>query len=154
MKAVCMCCVLSHSVVSDSSEPHGLQPARLLCPWGSSGKNTRVHCHALPQGIFPTQGLNPGLPNCKEILYGLSHQGNPRILEWVTDSATPWKSMEFSGPEYWSGSPFPSPGDLPNPDIEPRSAALQADYLLAELQLLLLLFSFKIFFKSFFFPYI
>ena len=42
--------------------------------------------------------------------------------------------MEFSSPEYWSGLPFPSPGDLPNPGIEPRSLALQADYLPAEPQ--------------------
>jgi len=42
--------------------------------------------------------------------------------------------MEFSRPEYWSGEPFPSPGDLPNPGIEPRSSTLQADYLPAELQ--------------------
>ena len=40
--------------------------------------------------------------------------------------------MEFSRPEYWSGQPFPSPGDLPNPGIKPRSSALQADSLLAE----------------------
>ena len=40
--------------------------------------------------------------------------------------------MEFSRPEYWSGEPFPSPGDLPNPEIEPRSPALQADSLLPE----------------------
>ena len=40
--------------------------------------------------------------------------------------------MEFSRPEYWSGKPFPSPGDLPNPGIEPRSPALQADSLPAE----------------------
>ena len=40
--------------------------------------------------------------------------------------------MEFSRPEYWSGQPFPSPGDLPNPGIEPRSPALQADSLPAE----------------------
>ena len=40
--------------------------------------------------------------------------------------------MEFSRPEYWSGSPFPSPGDLPNPGIEPRYPALQADSLPAE----------------------
>ena len=40
--------------------------------------------------------------------------------------------MEFSKPEYWSGSPFPAPGDLPNPGIEPRSPALQADSLPAE----------------------
>ena len=42
--------------------------------------------------------------------------------------------MEFSRPEYWSGQPFPSPGDLPNPGIEPRSPALQADSLPAESQ--------------------
>ena len=40
--------------------------------------------------------------------------------------------MEFSRPEYWSGQPFPSPGDLPNPGIKPRSPALQADSLPAE----------------------
>ena len=40
--------------------------------------------------------------------------------------------MEFFRPEYWSGYPFPSPGDLPNPGIEPRSPALQADSLPAE----------------------
>ena len=40
----------------------------------SPGKNTRVCCHALFQGIFPTQGVNPGLPHCRQILYHLSHQ--------------------------------------------------------------------------------
>ena len=44
------------------------------------------------------------------------------------------QSMEFSRPEYWSGQPFPSPGDLPNPGIEPRSPVLQADSLPAEPQ--------------------
>ena len=50
-------------------------------------------------------------------------------LSVVSDSATPWtsQSMEFSRPEYWSGLPFSSPGDLPNPGIEPRSPVLQAD---------------------------
>ena len=41
-------------------------------------------------------------------------------------------SMEFSRQEYWSGLPFPSPGDLPDPGIEPRSPALQVDCLLSE----------------------
>ena len=50
----------------------------------SPGKNTGVGCHALLQGIFPTQGSNPGLPHHRQILYHLSHQGSPRILEWVT----------------------------------------------------------------------
>ena len=40
-----------------------LQPIRLLCPWNFLGKNTGVGCHALYRGIFPTQGLNPGLLN-------------------------------------------------------------------------------------------
>ena len=47
--------VLSRSVVSDSLQPHGLQPDRLLCPWDSPGKNTGVDRHAFFQGIFPTQ---------------------------------------------------------------------------------------------------
>ena len=43
----------------------------------SPGKNTGVSCHALLQGIFPTQGSNPGLTQCRQILYHLSHQGSP-----------------------------------------------------------------------------
>ena len=49
----------------------------------SPGKNTGVGCHALLQGIFSTQESNPGLPYCRQILYCLSHQGSPWILEWV-----------------------------------------------------------------------
>ena len=49
----------------------------------SLGKNTGVGCHALLQGIFPTQGSKPGLPHFRQILYCLSHQGSPRILEWI-----------------------------------------------------------------------
>ena len=45
--------------MSDSLQPHGLQPTRVLCPWGSPGKNTGVGHHALFQEIFPTQGSNP-----------------------------------------------------------------------------------------------
>ena len=67
-----MCAVLNHSVISNSLWPHGLQPARLLCPW------------------------------------------------------------RFSRQEYWSGLPCPPLGDLPNPGIEPRSFALQADSLPSE----------------------
>ena len=46
---------------------------------------------------------------------------------------TLWDPMEFSRPEYWSGLPFPSPRDLPNPGIKPRSPALQVDSLPTEL---------------------
>ena len=53
--------VLIHSVISNSLQPHGLSPCRLLCPWNSPGKNPGVGCHFLPQGIFSTQGSNPSL---------------------------------------------------------------------------------------------
>ena len=45
------------------------------CPWDSPSKNTGVGCHFLLQRIFLTQGLNPGLPQCRQTLYHLSHQG-------------------------------------------------------------------------------
>ena len=64
--------------MSDSLRPHSLQPARLLCAWNCPGRNTGVGCHSLFQGIFSTQGLNPGLPHCRQILYHLSHQGSPK----------------------------------------------------------------------------
>ena len=60
----------SHSVLSNS-----LQPARLLHPWDFPGKNIGMGCCFFLQGIFPTQGLNPGLPHCRQTLYCLSHQG-------------------------------------------------------------------------------
>ena len=56
---------------------------RSLGPWNSPGQNTRVGSLSLLQGIFPTQGLNPGLPHCRWVLYQLSHMGSPKILEWV-----------------------------------------------------------------------
>ena len=65
------------SVMSDSLRPHGLQPARLLCPWNSPGKNTGVGSHSLLQGIFPSQESNLGFLYCRQILYHLSHWGSP-----------------------------------------------------------------------------
>ena len=66
--------------MSNSLQPHGLYPARLLCPWDSPGKNTGVDYHFLLQEIFPTQGLNLDLLHCRQILYHLSHQGSPFYL--------------------------------------------------------------------------
>ena len=68
----------SHSVVSDSLQPHGP-----YSPWNSPGQNTGVGSLSLLQGIFPTQGLNLGLLHCRGILYQLSHQESLRILECV-----------------------------------------------------------------------
>ena len=49
---------------------------KLFCPWNSQGKNTGVGYHSLLHGIFPTQGSNQGLPQCRWILYDLSYQGS------------------------------------------------------------------------------
>ena len=67
-----------HSVMSDSSQSHGLYR-----PWNSPGQNTGVGSLSLLQGIFPTQGLKPGLLPYRWTLYQLSHKGSPRMLEWV-----------------------------------------------------------------------
>ena len=77
----------SHSVVSNSLGPH-----ELYSPWNSPGQNTGMGILSLLQGIFPTQGSNPGLPHCRWIFYQLSHKGSPRILEWV---AYPFSSRSF-----------------------------------------------------------
>ena len=65
-----------------------------------------------PPGDLPNPGINPGLLHCRPILYHLSHQGSPRILEWVA---------------------YPFSRELPDPGIKPGSPASQADSLLAEL---------------------
>ena len=71
----------------------------LATPWNSLGQNTGVGSLSIFQGIFPTQGLNPDLPHCRQNLCQLSHQGSPRILEWV---AYPFSSGS-SWPRNWTG---------------------------------------------------
>ena len=71
------------------SSAHGVSP----------GKNTGMGFHALLQEVFSTQGSNPGFPHCRWILYHLSHQGSPRILQWV---AYPF-SRGSSQPRNWTG---------------------------------------------------
>ena len=68
----------------------------------SPGKDTGVGCQVLLQGIFPTQGSNPGLPHCRQILYHMSHQGSSRILKWV---AYPF-SRGSSWPKNWIAGRF------------------------------------------------
>ena len=66
-----LCLLFSRSVVSDS-----VTPWTVACQAPLSMEFSRQeYCHALLQEIFPTQGLNPGLPHCRQILYRLSHQG-------------------------------------------------------------------------------
>ena len=61
----------SDSVIFNSLGSHGL-----YSPWNSPGQNTGVGSLSLLQGIFPTQGWNPGFPHCRRILYQLSHKGS------------------------------------------------------------------------------
>ena len=116
-----LACMLSLLVMSHSLQPHGLQPARLLCPWNFPGKNTGMGCHALLQ-IFLTQRLNPCL-FCL-LLWQVSSlppvppgRSSSCIMKWK------WKSLScvqlfvtpltvaheallfigFSRQEYWSG---------------------------------------------------
>ena len=75
---------VSRSVVSNSFViPWTVVHQVALCPWNSPGKSTGMGCHSLLQGIFPIQGLNPGLPQCRRVLYQLSHKRSP-IMDWVT----------------------------------------------------------------------
>ena len=83
----------SFSVISDYLQPRGL-----YSPWNSPGQITGVGSHSLLQGIFPTQGSNPSLLHCRQILYQLSHQRSPRILEW---EAYPF-SRGSSWPRDWT----------------------------------------------------
>ena len=82
--------ILSHIVFGglvDQLRPtlwrHGLLPTRLLCSWDSPGKSTGVGCHALLQGIFPTQRSSPDLPHCRQILYRISHQGSCDSMDQI-----------------------------------------------------------------------
>ena len=84
----------SRSVTSNSLQPRGL-----YSPWNSPGQNIGVGRLSLLQGIFPTQGLNPGLQLCRQILFQLSYKGSPRILEWVVYLF----SRVSSWPRNWTG---------------------------------------------------
>ena len=64
----CICACSVTSVMSNSLWPYGLHSARFLCPWHSPDKTSGVSCHALLQGIFPTQGMNLGFLYCRWIL--------------------------------------------------------------------------------------
>ena len=86
-------CMFTHSVMSNSLPLRGPQPTRLLCPWDFPDKHTGVGCHFLFQGIFPSQESNPSLSHCRQIVYHLSYQGSPWVLEWIV--------YPFSGGSSW-----------------------------------------------------
>ena len=97
----------------DSLRPHGLQPTRLHCLWDIPGKDTGVGCHFLLQGIFPTQGSNPGLLHFRQILYQLATRKAQKRkalgFNWSTsllypEKHTSWEPMEGNLSSSWSWS--------------------------------------------------
>ena len=78
-------------------QPCGQQPDRLLCPWDSPGEATAVGCHFLLQGIFPTQGSNPGLLHWQAHSLPLSH------LEALTSRIEALKTERTSESWGWEG---------------------------------------------------
>ena len=103
------------SVTSNSLRPHGP-----YSPWNSPGQNTGVGSISLLQGIFQTQGSNPGLLHCRGILYQLGHQGSPRKLEWVAYpfSRRSSRPKRQTGPACIAGGLF-LPTELPE---KPKTA--------------------------------
>ena len=98
---VCVC-VLRCSVVSHSLQLHELPPTRLLRPWDSPGKNPGAGCHALLQGIFPTQGLHPRLLHWQAGSSLLGPLGSPWLQREVPvmtrrDSVCPGQSPGADG---------------------------------------------------------
>ena len=81
----------SHSVVSYSLQPHGL-----YSPCNSPGQNTGIGSSSLLQGIFPTQGSNPGLPHCRHILYQLSQLCGEYSIHHFDDKGSYSQSCGFS----------------------------------------------------------
>ena len=100
----------SRSVMSNSLRPHGL-----YSPWNSPGQNTGVGSLSLLQGIFPSQGSNPGLLHYKLILYQLSHKGSPTNTQslqthvhHVGDAIQPFHPLSSPSPLLLPPSVFPS----------------------------------------------
>ena len=117
------------------------KPARLLCPWHFLDKDTGEGCHFLLQGSSPPRdqtwvfcivgGFFPNWTTSEaHSKWSVSHwvMADSFVTPWTVAHQTPL-SMGFSRQEYWSGLPFPSPGNLSNPGIKPGSPALQADSL-------------------------
>ena len=76
-------------------DPMDYSPPGSSVHWNSPGKNTGMGCHALLQGIFPTQGLNPGLLHCRRILYHLSHPVNYSVLCVIKYSSVPGTAIDL-----------------------------------------------------------
>ena len=73
----------------------------MVCPWDSPGKHTGVGCHAFLQESFPTQGSNPSLPHCRQILHHLSYQGSPPLFKNVRTMKCKETGGMFLNKRHW-----------------------------------------------------
>ena len=78
-RKMCLLCLATQSCLT-FCKPMDCSPPGSSVHGDSPCKKTGVGCHALLQGVFPTQGLNPGLLHCRQILYHLSHEGSPNHI--------------------------------------------------------------------------
>ena len=136
--------MLSQSVMSDSLWPHGLLPARLLCPWNLSGKNIGAGWHFLLQMIFLTQDWNLSLLSLLALAGRSAVLGKPPLhlilllnhvlLFHPMDCSPPGSSVHGDSPGKNTGAGCHAllQGIEPNLGIEPRSPTLQVDSLLSE----------------------
>ena len=119
---LCFSSFLSYLRIAQST----ILPFCISFSWGWFWSVPVVQCYESPSIVLQDMIIT--------LIYWCGWKWKSLSHVWLFE--TPWhvQSIEFSRPEYWSGYPFPSPGDLPNPGIEPRSPALQADSLPAETQ--------------------
>ena len=115
----------SRSVVSNSQQPYGLQPTRLLRPWDFPGKSTGVGCHCLLLGpcTYPNLVNNPPFWNCrrKKNMHAKSLQSCPTLGDPVDYSLLGSSVHGIIQARILEWVAMPSPEDLPNPGIEPTS---------------------------------
>ena len=89
-----LCCLVAQ-LCPTLLRPYGLQPARLLCPWDSPGKNTGAGCHAFLQEIFPTQGLNLTGSVLKNLPANAGDAGNTGSIPGTIKKARGWRTDAF-----------------------------------------------------------
>ena len=127
---ICCCLVTKWSKIEVAQSPPTLCNTTDYTVHEFFRPETGVGSLSLLRGIFPTQEWNQGFLHCRRILYQLSYHRSP-IAKSCPTLVTPWTvvcqaplSTGLPRQEYWSGLPFPSPGDLPDPGIKPVSPEL------------------------------
>ena len=108
----------AHSVMLNSLQPHGLQPARFLCLWGFSRQKYWSGLPCPPPGDLLTQGSNPRLLYCRQILYHFSHPESPCIS--IIEAKKPIHTLHLISKPWFICFPFKLSHFLQNPSFQLR----------------------------------